>query len=566
MLPSNTNRANFMEQKLKDKKCNTCGNEFALTDFDQDFYNRIQVPEPKTCPKCRLVRRLMERNARNLYYRKCDFTGERMISQYHENHPFPVYNQDIWWSDKWDAMDYGQDFDFNKTFFEQFKELRNKVPHFSTFIVGGTLQNSDFTNCTGYLKNCYLICESDYDEDCYYSNLLKNSKNLVDCSVCYDSELCYECIDCINCYNLKYSSDCNGCKSSYFLKDCQECTDCIGCTNQVHKNYMIFNKQYSESEYEEKKSQLNLNKFSEAEGIKKLVNDFFDTQFQKHLHENQNENSLGDHLYESKNSNYCFDSKDLEDCKYCAKLSLGVKDSMDYNSWGDKAELVYQCAACGTNIHNLKFCSTCVTNLSYCEYCEQCTSCSNCFGCVGLKHKNYCILNKQYSKEEYENIVPLIMDHMNKTGQYGEFFPIDLCEFGYNETIAMDYYTLTKDEALAKGYKWKDTDKKEYQPQKYSIPEDINDVSDDIVNGILACEMCKKNFKIIEPELKFYKSQNIPIPRNCPDCRHLQRMKSRPAPELYKGKCNNCGEELSTTSLPETKIIYCKKCYLEAVM
>jgi len=30
----------------------------------------------------------------------------------------------------------------------------------------------------------------------------------------------------------------------------------------------------------------------------------------------------------------------------------------------------------------------------------------------------YCILNKQYSKEEYEELVPKIIEHMQKTGEW----------------------------------------------------------------------------------------------------------------------------------------------------
>jgi hypothetical protein len=78
-----------------------------------------------------------------------------------------------------------------------------------------------------------------------------------------------------------------------------------------------------------------------------------------------------------------------------------------------------------------------------------------------LRNKEYCILNKQYTKEEYEQLVPQIIDHMTKTGERGEFFPASISPFCYNETVVMEYYPLTKDEALAKGFKRMDT---EYAP------------------------------------------------------------------------------------------------------
>lgn len=37
-----------------------------------------------------------------------------------------------------------------------------------------------------------------------------------------------------------------------------------------------------------------------------------------------------------------------------------------------------------------------------CNYCHNCYNCYNCYMCVGLENKKYCILNEQYTKEEYE--------------------------------------------------------------------------------------------------------------------------------------------------------------------
>ena len=62
-----------------------------------------------------------------------------------------------------------------------------------------------------------------------------------------------------------------------------------------------------------------------------------------------------------------------------------------------------------------------------------------------MRNNSYCILNKQYTKEEYEALVSKIIEQMNTmpyvdkngvTYKYGEFFPIELSPFGYNETVA----------------------------------------------------------------------------------------------------------------------------------
>lgn len=546
--------------------CQTCGQNFTIQDKEREFYQKIDVPEPQKCPDCRLLRRMMERNSKNLYYRKCDFTGQQTLSQYHEKQPFPVYSPSAWWADSFDGTEYGQDFDFKRPFFEQFQELKNKVPHLALFNTEGTMENSDFNNCAAYIKNCYLVGETDYCENCYYGNLLKKSKDLMDCSVCYESELCYECVDCQNCYGLNFSQDCISCSDSFFLKNCISCKDCIGSINQRQKQYMIFNKQYSQEEYEKIKAGFNLNTRSGVENLRQQVAAFFTTQPHKAVIAEQNQNSLGDHLYNAKDSYYCFDSKDLEDCMYCAKLSMGVKSSMDYNSWGNKAELMYQCVACGDNNYNCKFCVTCQVNMINCDYCYECFSCQDCFGCVGLKKKQYCVLNKQYSKEEYLALRTKIIEHMKKDGQWGQFFPGNICAFGYNESIAMDMLPLTKEQALKFGFPWKDEDPHPSQPATYQVPDDIKDLAKDVSNEILQCNQCQKNYKIIPQELGFYQRANLAASDKCPLCRHQNRMKLRNTLKLWTRPCSNCQQPTATSYAPnrEEKIV-CDKCFMATV-
>lgn len=530
------------------KTCKQCATHFEITDEDLSFYKKFDVPEPKNCPKCRLIRRLLERNTRKLYKRKCDFSGEEIISMYNETVAFPVYKTEIWWSDVWDGLDYGIDFDPTKSFFQQFKILANKVPRAASFIIGGTLTNSDFTNCTGYLKNCYLIFEADYNEDCYYSNRLMHCKNIVDCTQVYKCELCYECSDCHECYNLEFSRDCTTCSDSHFLFDCKSCSNCIGCINLRHKNFHIFNKPYSKEEYEKMKTEYHLDTPEGINKLEQLSEEFFKNFPHRNLQQEHNENCLGDHLYHSRDSHYCFEAEDLEDCRYCARTTEKIKSCMDYNSWGMGAELIYQSTSCGDNIYNLKFCMTCTSNLSDCEYCSNLSGCSNCFGCIGLKRKSYCILNKQYSKEEYEILRHKIIAHMKETKEYGEFFPLDISPFAYNESLVMDFYPLTKEEALNQGYSWFDKDTKE--PSK-DLP---------------TCQNCSKNYIVIPQELKFYKQTTLPSPTLCPDCRHLKRQSKRNPKVFWDSTCANCTKQIQTTYDPKRDyVIYCEDCYKKTI-
>jgi len=121
-----------------------------------------------------------------------------------------------------------------------------------------------------------------------------------------------------------------------------------------------------------------------------------------------------------------------EDLKYCQYLQdKPARDSYDHTIWGNGTELVYESQQVGDGAYNLKFCVESWVNVKNLEYCVECQSLSDCFGCVSLRNKKYCILNKQYSKAEYETLREKIKKHMDtmpykdKMGRiyrYGEFF------------------------------------------------------------------------------------------------------------------------------------------------
>ena len=201
-------------------------------------------------------------------------------------------------------------------------------------------------------------------------------------------------------------------------------------------------------------------------------------------------------------------------------------------------------------------------------YCNECYTSQKLFGCVGLRNKKFRILNKEYSPDEYGEMIGKIESHMKETGEWGQFFPSKFAPFAYNESAAYDYIlpSLTKEEVLSKGLRWKDEDPKEYKLQSYKVPADIKDVPGSILNEILACTRCNKNFKVTQQELVFYKQNNIPIPVACFDCRHRTRLLRRGPRVLYDRKCDKCGMDIRTMYAPgRPETVYCEKCYLATV-
>lgn len=135
------------------RNCQNCKKDFIIEPDDFNFYEKIKVPPPTFCSECRLQRKMLRRNERTFYRRKCDKCKKEVISMYDKDTLFTIYCHDCWWSDKWDSVNYGIDYDFSKPFFNQFYELSLELPRVSLFQKGNI--NSQYTNHSDHNKNCY---------------------------------------------------------------------------------------------------------------------------------------------------------------------------------------------------------------------------------------------------------------------------------------------------------------------------------------------------------------------------------------------------------------------------
>ena len=499
-----------------------------------------------------------------MYKVKSAFSGKEIISIYHEKSPqglpVQIYAQDEWRSDSFDPMQYGRDFDFNRSFFEQFYELQMAVPRMALISIDN--ENSGFTTGTGYCKNCYLINSSEYCEDCYYGKLLQKCSDCIDCSYLYDSELCYECFSVYESYGCQYVSFSRNCTECFFSSCLQSCQNCCLCTNLVNKQYHFMNEPLSKNEYEKRLGDFRGN-YVMTEKMKKLSSDAMRGMVRKFANTVNCVDCSGDYIENSKNCHDCYDVNDSEDCRY-VQVGVNVKDNYDCSNMYLKPELcyetlgtieVYNCAYCLFIFHS--------KNMLYCDYCF---SCSDCFACSGLTRKQYCIFNKQYSKDEYDQLVVKIVTHMKSSDEWGLYFPPQYAPFGYNESLAFEYFPLEKEAAIAQGLLWRDPDPRDFKTQTCRFSEAIDSVDDTITQEVFACESCKKNYRIIPQELQFYRQQLVPPPRKCPDCRHGERMKLRNPRKLHLRSCDACKKEMESTYAPDrTEKILCEECYLKEV-
>jgi hypothetical protein len=410
---------------------------------------------------------------------------------------------------------------------------------------------------------------ADFCEDCMYGYGFKKDISCMDGFYNLHSELCYDCTDVYKCYDLKRCQDCTNCNSSAFLRDCIGCKDCFLCVGLRNKQYCYKNKQLSKEEYEEQISKIDLGSYRQYQQcINELKEIEKDHPF-KQFHTINVENSFGDHLKNCKNAKFCFDCEDVEEAKYCYQLVLGAKDCYDIYQYGTRIQQSYDSAIIGEDSYHLLFTYQGHMAAQELIYCYNLESSKFCFGCSNMHNMSYCILNKQYTKEEYEKLVPKIIEHMKSTGEWGEFFDIKYSLFGYNNTVAQMWYPLTKEEVLQRGWKWDDYESPPPQVSKVlkavDLPDNINDINDDILGYAVECEKTGKLFKITSQELKYYRTHRLPLPRKWWFERHLDRFRKRNPRKFFARICEKCKNSIWTTYPPEQpERVYCEKCYLEA--
>ena len=586
--------------KSETKICKNCKKDFVIEPDDFGFYEKMKVLPPTWCPECRLIRRLSFRNERYLYKRTCELCKKEVLSVYEPSVKRKVFCPACWWSDNWEQFESGREYDFSRPFFEQFQKLQETAPMQSLFLHYQTIVDSNYNNLAGYLKNCYMVFHADHNERCMYASGLKMSNDSQDVLMLQKSDLCYESVNITKGYKNLYSVDCEECSDIYFSKNCLNCSDCIGCVNLRNQKYCIFNKQYTKEEYEAKVKELDLSNYENLQKCFKEAQEFWLKFPQKYMHSRNNVNSSGDYIFHSKNTLQSYEMVGAEDCRYCQFASTKTsKDCYDYTEYGENVEMVYETLLLGDGGANIRFSIQAVSDVRDIEYCYGIASSSNLFGCVGMRKKQYCILNKQYTKEEYEDLVPKIRQHMedmpyiDKHGReyrYGEFFPLELSAFSYNESTAQEFFPLDSELAKEKGYIWKDIEEKSYQPTKSwkDLPNTIQEIDDTITGEIILCEAwdknfeeaknhnCTKAFRILPQELLFYKRMNIPLPSKCPNSRHFDRIQFRNPLKLWERQCmcdkenhqhaGKCPNEFETSYSPERpEIIYCEKCYQQEV-
>jgi hypothetical protein len=561
------------------KNCQNCHKDFTIEPDDFAFYEKIKVPAPTWCPECRAQRRFVWRNERTLYKRKCDLCGKGIIGLYPEKSPFPVYCYDCWYSDKWDPLSFGVSYNPSLPFFTQLNDLMQKVPRLAIWVVAST--NSEYTNQSYFNKDTYLSFALRDCENILYAGRAKAIKNSADITYTHFSELMYDTVNVEKSYNSQHVYDSEAIVDSFFVSSSRNCQNCFGGMNLRSANYVFFGEQLSKDEYKEKIGKINLGSRNEVNELSKKFADYSLNQIHKAMELVNCTNCVGNYLVNAKDCHYVFDGFELENVRY----SIWVFTDKDiFDSYGiGGSNNVCETIGC-EDVANCSF-DNIVDSSTDVYYSDLCKGSQNLFGCVGVQSKKYCILNKQYSKEEYAELVKKIKEDMNnnpyvdKRGivyKYGEFFSSELSPFAYNETIAQEFYPKSKEEITSLGYRFCEQGTKNYIPTIHmgEIPDDISSVEDNFIEEIVECKnkgsvetQCTSAFKITPAELALYKKLKIPLPEYCPNCRHYARIERHLPPAIFNRTCEKCKKEIYSGYAPDRpEIVYCESCYQQEVV
>ncbi len=551
------------------RNCANCKTGFTLEPDDFGFYAKMGVPPPKLCPECRFKRRSVFRNERTLYNRKCARCERSIVAMYNPKSPYVVYCNDCWQSDKWDGFAYGRDYNFNRPFLEQLQELVKVVPKAATYSspLTGPNINSEYTNFSGGNKDGYLLFNSGPGNDnCAYSRGLINNKDTFDVYFADEVERGYEGVNVHKSSGIAWGQNSTDCVDSYFLLNCVGCLNCFGCVNMRHKSFCFFNQQLTKDEWKRRVSEI-LGSYTKIQEIQKQFEAHALTFPRRENNNLKNVNCTGNYIFESKNCFSCFELSFCENVNYSFSAKF-AKDSYDLLGHGRKSELLLE--GVGVGLASKVIGGWWVEVSHDVEYSFATRSSEFCIGCDGVKNAKYTILNKRYDETEYRKIREHIVSELKSLDIYGLFMPPQLALFGYNEAVGQDNFPLTKEEAVAQGFRWQDdiqmTKGKETMQAK-DLPDHIKDAEDSIVKEIIACMDCGRNYRIIPAELSFYRRQILPLPRRCFNCRFLDRIKRRGPYKLFDRACAKCGKGIKTNFAPDRpEIVYCEACYQSEVI
>ncbi len=545
------------------KICTDCEKEFTIDEGDLILYEKVGLKIPEICFFCRLKQYAAFWVFGKFRKGVSDLSGESLITVLPNNFRYPIYKSHEWWGDSWDPMPFGREYDSSRSFFEQMKELQEKVPR--PHQAGENNTNCDWSDDVWESKNCYLTRSVLRCENLNYSYRVMDTKDSSDIVYCFNLQNSYDCLACHNSFNLNFSENSKDCIDSYFLFDCRNCQNCFMSYNLRNKQFCIRNKQFTKEDYEKEIKEIKLDSYKNVQILKEeLENILKNNAVHRETFNLRTTDSTGNHMTNCDKCKNCFSLDDSQNCRNLLR-GVSVKDSID--SFCTLYTEVSGNNSCPSGGYSLKH--SIWSNARYSEYLDLCIECEYCFGCVGLRKKKYCILNKQYSKEEYEILKSKIIEDMEKRGEYGKFPPYSMGLGYYNLSTGVIYFPdMTREEVVKRGGYWSDEDLSSSDGMSsFLLPDSVFETDKNISSQALICPETKYRFNISPAEYELHTRKGFALPRVHFDLRMLKRARKTAVLKSYPHKCTFCESDIMAYYPPEWGYnkIACEECYKQNI-
>lgn len=588
-------------------ECKYCSSKYPLYSIEKEQYDKYAFKYTDICPTCNFKSLYSYINDKHLYNRKDSKTGKNLISILSEDYNWEVIDANNYRIQLVDDLWFKYSKEIWPDIFDDFLKLYNDFPKPSR-LVFQWVENGDFSSHVGTSKNLYLsYCVFSECEDIYYSLKITDSKNVFDSYHIASSSNIYSSHTIGTSHDVSFSRNSVDCSGLLFCSDMNNCKECIFCCNQVNKSYMVYNKQYTKEEYESIKKWI-YEKLWDYNSFKFLKN-----KFQEFLDQNLSDATINMNNCQKVNGEatfYSFNSVNVFAGTWVsnsANVMIGGDFSDDkWNNIINSLEFWTNCenSICafsfGYNTYNVNYCGF-VSSSSNIDYCFDMEWCEDCLFCVWLRNKKYCILNKQYTKQEYFKLREEIVNHLKYTGKWGENIAFSSSPFPYNDTLSYDIFKVNKviysdgkEEIIDENavwtvnvlwdsfisdaiydmwwnekikIKWRTKNKEINIPENMKILKseniaNINQVWNDILDKTIICEESGRPFRIIKQELDYLKKKWFPIPRVHQENRIDKILSDRPKWQMHVWICDNCHKESLTVFKNKPKYkVFCPACY-----
>jgi hypothetical protein len=467
------------------------------------------LPEPVLAPGEFLRQICCWGNLLNLFKTTSAYSGKPQLSRYNPELGYRMCTPEEFWALSVDNSEFGREYDFSRSFFEQFDQLLRAV--YWLPLNATNCEGSDYINGAYGAKNSYLCFGIFNSEDCLYSYMLNHCSDCLDCIDALQSQYCYDGHMLRNCYECRHCRQCSNCSQCVLCEDCIGCQNCLLSYGLRNASYCIENQPLTKEQYQQHLHSLELHKRSKVSlGQQRLASLLAQAGHRTNRLTNA-EDSTGcfltnvNNLHSSFYTHNALDSGYLvcsHDCAHC------------WRGFAENSELAYQS---GTYFKAYAtYNSYMIVGGSFNLYSVFLyNTCNHCFGCAGLNKKEYCVLNKQYSKQEYFELVPRIIAQMRAHGEWGSFFPPRIAPHYYEQAFCNDWLQpLAAGEAERRGYRVGagGLPTPQVGVSSSTIADSLYDLSPAQAQLTYVCASTGQSFRFQKKELEFYRKFGIPPP------------------------------------------------------